>query len=173
MLFSPEYTYAFAGAAALYGLYRLLQVGKRDPRMPPGPPTVPVLGNMHMIPTTGLGKKQVPRDAGSDTNRLANQRLFFRFMEWSRQYGKIYSLKIASGNMIVICDRKAVYELLDKKGSIYSDRPPNLVPLFITRGDHMTMECQGSSWREKRTVVTRNLNPKSLDEKHFRVQEAE
>ncbi|EMT63005.1 Vitamin D 25-hydroxylase [Fusarium odoratissimum] len=120
--------------------------------MPPGPPTVPILGNMHMIPTTGLGKK---------------------FMEWSLQYGKIFSLKIGSGNIIVICDRKAVHELLDKKGSIYSDRPPNIVPLFITRGDHMTMECQSPSWREKRTVVTRNLNPKSLDEKHFRVQETE
>ncbi|RBA21196.1 hypothetical protein FPRO05_07510 [Fusarium proliferatum] len=107
---------------------------------------------MHMIPTTGLGKK---------------------FMEWSLQYGKIFSLKIGSGNIIVICDRKAVHELLDKKGSIYSDRPPNIVPLFITRGDHMTMECQSPSWREKRTVVTRNLNPKSLDEKHFRVQETE
>ncbi|KAL9567619.1 hypothetical protein ACKAV7_008191 [Fusarium commune] len=125
---------------------------RRDPRMPPGPPTVPILGNMHMIPTTGLGKK---------------------FMEWSLQYGKIFSLKIGSGNIIVICDRKAVHELLDKKGSIYSDRPPNIVPLFITRGDHMTMECQSPSWREKRTVVTRNLNPKSLDEKHFRVQETE
>jgi hypothetical protein len=94
-------------------------------------------------------------------------------MEWSHQYGKIYSLEVGSGTIIVICDRKAVHELIDKKGSIWSDRPPNVEPLFITRGDHMTMECQSSSWREKRTVVTRNLNPKSLDEKHFRVQEAE
>lgn len=37
----------------------------------------------------------------------------------------------------------------------------------------MTFEAQGPSWREKRTVITRNLNPKSLDEKHFRIQEAE
>lgn len=94
-------------------------------------------------------------------------------MEWSETYGKIFSLKVGPGTIIVICDRRAVYELIDKKGSIYSDRPPNVVPLFITRGNHMTMECQTPSWREKRTVVTRNLNPKSLDEKHFRVQEAE
>lgn len=94
-------------------------------------------------------------------------------MDWSKEYGKIYSLKIGSGNIIVICDRKAVHELLANKGSIYSDRPANVVPLFITRGDHMTMECQSTTWREKRTVVTKNLGPKSLDEKHFRVQEAE
>ncbi|RHZ50537.1 hypothetical protein CDV55_103176 [Aspergillus turcosus] len=151
-MLSSKTVLTVAGLLLVYGLYRLFQVGKRDPRLPPGPPTVPILGNMLDIPSTGLGKK---------------------FMEWSHKYGKIYSLKVGSGTMIVICDRKAVHELIDKKGSIYSDRPPNIVPLFITRGNHMTMECQTPSWREKRTVVTRNLNPKSLDEKHFRVQEAE
>lgn len=45
------------GLLLLYGIYRLFQVGKRDPRLPPGPPTVPILGNMLEIPSTGLGKK--------------------------------------------------------------------------------------------------------------------
>jgi hypothetical protein len=35
----------------------LLQIGKRDPRMPPGPPTLPVLGNFHQIPSSGLYAK--------------------------------------------------------------------------------------------------------------------
>lgn len=46
-----------AGLLLAYGLYRLFQVGKRDPRLPPGPPTKPILGNMLDIPSTGLGKK--------------------------------------------------------------------------------------------------------------------
>lgn len=75
--------------------------------------------------------------------------------------------------MIVIADRKACYELLDKKGSIFSNRPHLAVPLFMSRGCHMTFEQATTEWREKRSVLTRNLNPKSLDEKHFRVQEAE
>jgi hypothetical protein len=41
-------------------VYRTLQIGKRDPRMPPGPPTVPILGNAHQIPVTGLYKQYVP-----------------------------------------------------------------------------------------------------------------
>ncbi|CAI4218720.1 unnamed protein product [Parascedosporium putredinis] len=49
-----------------------------------------------------------------------------------QQYGKIFSLKVGPGNMIVICDRKAVYELIDRKGSIYSDRPPMAV-LYMNR----------------------------------------
>lgn len=38
-------------------VYRLLQIGRRDPRMPKGPPTVPLLGNFHQIPSSGLYKK--------------------------------------------------------------------------------------------------------------------
>jgi hypothetical protein len=45
--------------AASYILYRLLSIGKRDSRLPPGPPTIPVLGNAHLIPTTGIGVKYV------------------------------------------------------------------------------------------------------------------
>lgn len=49
-----------AGLVAVFiGIYRLLQMGKRDPRMPPGPPTIPVLGNLHQVPITGLYKKSV------------------------------------------------------------------------------------------------------------------
>lgn len=48
------------GAIALFiafGIYRLLQIGRRDPRMPKGPPTVPILGNFHQIPSSGLYAK--------------------------------------------------------------------------------------------------------------------
>lgn len=75
--------------------------------------------------------------------------------------------------MIVLADRKAIYQLMDKKGSIYSERPHLEVPIFMSRGCHMTFEQTTPGWREKRSVVTRNLNPKNLDEKHFKVQEAE
>lgn len=136
----------------IVSLWRISRVGRRDPRLPPGPPTVPILGNAHQIPQTGLGKK---------------------FLGWAKEYGSIYSLKVFNATMIVIADRKAVYELLDKKGSIYSERPRLEVPLYMSRGCHMTFEQTTPEWREKRTVVTRNLNPKNLDEKHFRVQEAE
>jgi hypothetical protein len=45
--------YALVGLAAV-GFYYLLNLGKRDKRMPPGPPTIPILGNAHQIPSTGL-----------------------------------------------------------------------------------------------------------------------
>lgn len=98
---------------------------------------------------------------------------YHRFKEWADTYGPIFSLTIGPTKIVVLCDRRAANQLLDKRGSIYSDRPFNYVSNYVTHGDHLTLECQTPSWREKRSVVTRNLNPKSLDEKHFRIQEAE
>jgi cytochrome P450 len=99
--------------------------------------------------------------------------IWARFQAWSNQYGSIFSLKVFNDTMIVIADRKAAYQLLEKKGSIYSDRPFLAVPNFVTSGHHITFEQSTPSWREKRSIITRYLSPKSLDEKHFKVQEAE
>lgn len=30
--------------------FKLLLIGRRDKSLPPGPPTIPVLGNMHLLP---------------------------------------------------------------------------------------------------------------------------
>jgi len=59
MLFSVPLAVVAIAATALLGLYRLLQIGKRDPRMPKGPKTIPILGNLHQVPATGLFKQCV------------------------------------------------------------------------------------------------------------------
>ncbi|KAM5354649.1 hypothetical protein ACJ41O_001296 [Fusarium nematophilum] len=132
--------------------YRVLQIGKRNPRMPKGPPTLPIIGNAHQIPTSGLYKKM---------------------REWAEQYGSVFSLKIGPSNIIVLCDRKAIHKLLVEKGSIYSDRPPSYVGNLLTQGDHLALEQMDVTWREKRKIISHNFSPKQLDENHFRVQEAE
>ncbi|KAL5591178.1 hypothetical protein FOVSG1_010067 [Fusarium oxysporum f. sp. vasinfectum] len=132
--------------------YRILQIGKRDPRMPKGPPTVPILGNAHQLPTSGLYRKM---------------------REWAETYGPVFSLKVGPSNIIVLCDRKAIHKLLVERGSIYSDRPPSYVGGLLTQGDHLALEQMDVTWREKRKIISHNFSPKNLDENHFRVQEAE
>lgn len=96
-----------------------------------------------------------------------------RFREWAKEYGPIFSLKLGPSNVVVLCDRRAIHKLLVEKGAIYSDRPETYVGRLLTKGDHLAISQMDSLWREKRKVIAHNFSPKPLDEKHFRVQEAE
>ncbi|KAJ9132415.1 putative cytochrome P450 oxidoreductase [Pleurostoma richardsiae] len=149
--FAPAVTPIFI-VFVLFVTYKILRIGRRDSRLPPGPPTVPILGNAHLIPTTGIGLK---------------------FQEWADKYGSIYSLKVLNSTFIVISDPQTVGQLLDKKGVIYSDRPENAVAMHITDGHHFSFEQQGPSWKLKRAIAVRHFSPQKLDSHHFRVQEAE
>ncbi|KAL2855262.1 cytochrome P450 [Aspergillus pseudodeflectus] len=120
--------------------------------MPPGPPTLPILGNLHQIPVTGLYKQ---------------------IREWGNQYGGVFSLKFGSNNVIVLCDRRAVHELVDKKGLLYADRPHSYIGELLTLGDHMVVSSGDPLTRLKRKVATHNLSPRVIDVKLAPIQESE
>jgi hypothetical protein len=46
---SLEIAAAFAAVFAAF-LIKLLRIGRREKGLPPGPPTVPILGNLHLFP---------------------------------------------------------------------------------------------------------------------------
>jgi cytochrome P450 len=73
----------------------------------------------------------------------------------------------------VLCDRKAIHKLLVEKGNIYSDRPDSYVGWLLTKGDHVALQQMTPEWRERRKIISHAFSPKALDEKHFKVQEAE
>ncbi|KAI8938085.1 hypothetical protein NX059_005756 [Plenodomus lindquistii] len=136
----------------LVGIYRLLRIGRRDARLPPGPPTLPLLGNSHLIPKTGLYRK---------------------FRDWAREYGKIYSLKIGPTTLIVLADREAIHRLIVERGAKYSGRPEGHVVEQVLKTDSISMVDDTKAWREKRKLISHYLSPKQLDEKHYKVQDAE
>ncbi|KAJ7841589.1 cytochrome P450 [Mycena olivaceomarginata] len=79
--------------------------------LPPGPPKDPLIGHLRYMPTA-----QAP----------------FLFHEWAKTYGDVMHLQVLGKSMIVLDTLQAAVDLLDKKGSIYSDRPP--LPLYELLG---------------------------------------
>jgi hypothetical protein len=82
-------------------------------------------------------------------------------------------LKLGSENVVVLRDRKAIHKLLVEKGSIYSDRPASYVGKILTKGDHLAFEQMTPIWREEQKIIAHNLFPNQLDQKDYKVQEAE
>lgn len=70
--------------------------------LPPGPPTLPLLGNLHQAP------KHSP---------------WLVYEQWSKKYGPLYMLNYAGHKFIMIHDFATANNLLEKKGNIYSSRP--------------------------------------------------
>ncbi|KIJ31422.1 hypothetical protein M422DRAFT_128389, partial [Sphaerobolus stellatus SS14] len=69
---------------------------------PPGPPPKLLVGNALDMP---------------------KEREWETFGKWATEYGDIVYVKILSMDMIIVNSRKMVYELFEKRSSIYSDRP--------------------------------------------------
>jgi cytochrome P450 len=128
--------------------YVFLFVGRREKHLPP----LPILGNIHQIPKKGA---------------------HFKFSEWAKQYGGMYSLKLGTGTAVVITDRRLVKQLIDKKSALYSDRPKSYVANLISSGDHILLMAHGQQWRSTRKLLHGSLMEKVVDEQHLPVQEAE
>jgi cytochrome P450 len=97
-----------------------------------------------------------------------------RFTEWSQTYGGIYSLKLGPGTMVVLTDRRLVKQLIDKKSSIYSNRPPSYVGNgLITGGDHLLVMDYGNTWRAFRKIVHENFKESMVVNEHTKLVNAE
>ncbi|KAF1829297.1 cytochrome P450 2D18 [Decorospora gaudefroyi] len=144
-------------ATLVLGLICLLKIGRREAGLPPGPPTKPIVGNLHHIPI---------RNA------------HFQFTTWAKQYGGIYSLKLFHATAVVITDRRLVRGLVDKKGAIYSSRPdfffarryvsrdPANIPLvvFLPFGDKLRL-C--------RKLLAQQFNEARVEQQCLPIIEAE
>lgn len=119
--------------------------------LPPGPPTIPILGNAHQIPGQNVEKK---------------------FKEWADIYGPIYSLKIGAGTLILLNDKRTVHDLLDKRSAIYSERP-NDQQMSVALAENFAFWNTSPAWRSSRKIAAHFVSPKNLDENIMGVQEAE
>ncbi|KAF5342840.1 hypothetical protein D9758_013372 [Tetrapyrgos nigripes] len=115
---------------------RIFYKPKRN--LPPGPKGLPVLGNIFQLPETLQ---------------------FLHFAEWKEEFGPIFSLNLAGQTMIVLNSHKVTADLLDRRSTIYSDRPRFIMALEILAGNMMIFFCgYGSLWRKMRKAAHEGLN---------------
>ncbi|KAM7182996.1 putative cytochrome P450 E-class, group I [Rhypophila sp. PSN 637] len=124
--------------AAVAIIIRLLMTGRRPKGYPPGPPTLPIIGNLHQMPT---------KDA------------HLQFEKWARAYGPVYSLILGTKVMVVLSSDKAVKDLLDKKSGLYSHRQEMYIGQELCSGDlRILMMGYTPRWRMCRKMVHTLLN---------------
>lgn len=110
--------YVVVLALVAAALYRLSKVGRRPPGCPPGPPTLPILGNIHLIP---------------------KEKAYLQFQKWAEEYGPVYSVILGTKVMIVLSSDQAVKDLLDKRSGIYSSRPEVYLGNIVSNNDRMLL----------------------------------
>ncbi|EEB99319.1 hypothetical protein MPER_01023 [Moniliophthora perniciosa FA553] len=127
---------------------RIHKIGRRKPHLHPGPPTVPILGNLHIFSFSSAHLK---------------------FSEWAKTYGDIFSLKIGSSTVVVISGMDACAELMDKRSFATADRP--IVPMAQKVTDNLSMAFVGhtDTWRTLRKAAHAILTPKAVQD-HLPIQ---
>jgi hypothetical protein len=92
--------------------------------LPPGPPRLPLIGNIHQLPQENSWRT---------------------YAQWSKQYGPIFSLR---DTIVILGNHEAARDLLDKRSNIYSSRP-HLVTCgdCVSKGLHTLLMPYGQQWR--------------------------
>ncbi|KZV93041.1 cytochrome P450 [Exidia glandulosa HHB12029] len=137
---------AAATALVAYLLTRHLQRTTAPP--PPGPPCRPLLG---------LDPKLIPPSAP-----------WKRFAEWGTKYGPVSSFHILGQRSIVINSFAAAGELLNKRASVYSERPlRQMLDVVMDRGSAV-FNVTASDERHKvyRRILHGTLNQRSVASFH-------
>ncbi|KAA1473594.1 cytochrome P450 [Dentipellis sp. KUC8613] len=132
-------------------ILRARKIGRREPGLPPGPPTVPILGNLHQFP---------------------RENVHLRLTEWARAYGGIISLKISSGTVIVLSNPRVVQDLMEARSSTTANRPASHFGDLVTGGKSLVIMKHDSAWRRSRRIASEMLT-KSACAKHLPIQHAE
>ncbi len=111
-------TYAVLSALLAIVLHRLSKIGRRPADYPPGPPTLPLIGNLHLM----------PKEKGH-----------LQFQRWAEEYGPVYSLILGTKVMIVLSSDQAIKDLLDKRSNIYSSRPDMYLGQVVSGNNRMLL----------------------------------
>ncbi|PPR01292.1 hypothetical protein CVT24_006367 [Panaeolus cyanescens] len=142
-----SYTVPITVLTAVVAAYLLLSnFGKssKGSRYPPGPKPRLISGNAYDIPT---------------------EKPWLGFANWSEKFGSgLIYFTIFRTKFMVINDHKVAFDLLDKRSTLYSDRPKSVMLDMVGWNFNMILFNYGERWKEHRRVMHRNLNNRAVRE---------
>ncbi|KAJ7613351.1 cytochrome P450 [Mycena polygramma] len=132
------------GASAI--LFWLVKSGRASADLPPGPKPLPFFGNL--------------RD-------FASKELWIPATQWAAEFGDVCYLQALGQGIVILSSAEAVNTLLDKRGSIYSDRPYLVMcNELIGGGNLVAFEGYNDIFRRQRKLMQHTLGPRSIPAYH-------
>ncbi|XP_062621581.1 cytochrome P450 2C28-like [Saccostrea cucullata] len=107
----------------------------RDSTLPPGPPTVPFIGNLLSV--------------NPDT-------LLEKFEEYKNKYGDVFSLVTGSKVLVVVSGYDTLRDVFIKHGDVVSERPNIFITTEIGKKKGLST-ASGALWKEHRTFTLNAL----------------
>ncbi|CAI9293043.1 unnamed protein product [Lactuca saligna] len=127
----------FSFIISIYFIFIRKPKGSKALNLPPGPPTLPIIGNLHQI---GL---ELPHRA---------------FLNLSKKYGPIMSLQLGQISMIVVSSPKLAEEVLKTNDLALASRPYALLAdILLYGGIDIAFGRYSDYWRQMKKIVTMEL----------------
>ncbi|TFY83156.1 hypothetical protein EWM64_g847 [Hericium alpestre] len=83
------------------------------------------------------------------------------FGKWKDEYGLIFTIRLGTKVGVVISSAQIAWDLLEKRGDIYSSRPRNIVAgEILSRGFRGLFAPYGDKWRKFRKILNIGLSGK-------------
>ncbi|KAF9568160.1 cytochrome P450 [Agrocybe pediades] len=151
MMYNSSFFTVAAGLATVLVL-RFIAARLRRPKYLPGPPRLPLIGNLLQMPQTES---------------------WATYKQWSETYGDAMYLEILGSPLIILNSYKACVDLFEKKSEIYSDRPLGFMAnVLMGWNQAVVMAPYNDRWRRFRRICAQSMRKDSI--KHFHpVQERE
>ncbi|KAG2070197.1 cytochrome P450 [Suillus decipiens] len=139
---------------AAIGTYLVKQVLNKNPApYPPGPRGWPLIGNIRDMPQI---------------------KPWLTFAEWGKKYGAISHIEVLGQHFIVLNSVKSAIDMLDKKSTVYSDRP--VLPMageLVGWKPTLALLPYGDSFRQQRKNIHQIMGNRTALHVYHPIEEIE